>query len=437
MESDNGQTPLPFRLVNAIREGRCIAFVGAGFSQVGGLPSWSELVRRLVTANEIDEVTRRVLNARPTTGMSSHELDELAQRAADALGERFHAVLKRVMLQTQDRGEHRMLERLRLLRGIPFRAILTLNFDDFLVGEPLSQAVYGKIMRCGFDRWDRGFWFPERGKRAGAPVVNLHGNIEHGKVVLTRRGYREQVHGDRAYLPFLRAMFGHYTVLYLGYSFSDAYLNELRSELLALYDHDESAPLGYAFQPDADKSRREYWKTHEGIELIPYSSEDHHVGFDTLLTQLHQATHPVAELARVLSGKRVLWLDKHPENNEVPRAMLLEAVPQSGGEGGEAALQIVEVPSVAQALGALAESRFDLVLTHWGDGDAPDGGSNAEALLRAIRAEDHRVPVIVFAKGTDVARRKSVSLGLGAQAYLTEYQPLFETIVRVLSDDAA
>mgnify|MGYP002388440496 CR=1 FL=1 len=88
-----------------------------------------------------------------------------------------------------------------------------------------------------------------QGREAGPPVVKLHGDLlaEPPDVVLTRRDYRQRLYGSPAYTTFLKSLFATSTVLYLGFSFTDAYLNELRSEILALVDYRTGdRPLAYA-----------------------------------------------------------------------------------------------------------------------------------------------------------------------------------------------
>jgi hypothetical protein len=45
---------IPEHLLNEIKSGRCIAFVGAGFSIPAGLPTWTQLLERVLDAEEKD-----------------------------------------------------------------------------------------------------------------------------------------------------------------------------------------------------------------------------------------------------------------------------------------------------------------------------------------------------------------------------------------------
>lgn len=50
--------------------------------------------------------------------------------------------------------------------------------------------------------------------------------------MFTTQSYRRLLHATPAYRAFLRTLFATRNVLFLGFSFTDAYINELRSEIL-------------------------------------------------------------------------------------------------------------------------------------------------------------------------------------------------------------
>jgi hypothetical protein len=43
-------------LVKAIRAGRCVAFVGSGFSGAAGFPTWESLLRDLSARSEVENI---------------------------------------------------------------------------------------------------------------------------------------------------------------------------------------------------------------------------------------------------------------------------------------------------------------------------------------------------------------------------------------------
>jgi hypothetical protein len=123
---------VPAGLVGEINRGNCVAFVGAGFSLAAGVPAWKDLLLRLTETEGVDATLQahvRGVVQRPAP--SAHDLDQVAQMLVDELTQgRFVARLREIV--RTDALPAAMRERLRLLRGIPFKAILTTNFDGVL-----------------------------------------------------------------------------------------------------------------------------------------------------------------------------------------------------------------------------------------------------------------------------------------------------------------
>lgn len=98
----------------------------------------------------------------------------------------------------------------------------------------------------------------------------------------------------------------------------------------------------------------------------------------------------------------------------------------------------VEVDDADAAIRALRRpgDEFDLVISHWGAEHATSSlgrpTSTAERLLTAMRIEDVRCPVVIFAGARDVDERKRTALGLGAQDYCFTFEGLYQTLERVL-----
>ncbi len=217
----------------------------------------------------------------------------------------------------------------------------------------------------------------------------------------------------------MRALFAIKTILFLGFSFTDAYINDLRSEVLSLLGLDGSRRgLDYAVSADFTPAARDFYASDEGLVVIPYEVLDgDHSGFDACLGELHDRTSPVSTLRRLLHGRSILWFDPQPANNDYGHRKL-EAL--SG-------VSLELATSVEQALDALRgrSEPFDLVISHFGHSR---GGSNAEKLLEAMRKEDLRAPVIVFASEAYRRENRPMVLRLGAFAYEHEWGALFDRI---------
>ena len=147
---------IPKRLIEEIRQGNCVAFVGAGFS-APAVPDWDTLLSRISQSPQITDLTRERIS-----GLLSHEKASLrgifdreaaAQILRESLGSGFGSVLNDVIRQTTDRGIDAVESRKDLLFEIPFQSILTTNFDHMLNGTTGNPDVYRESLRKVKEPW--------------------------------------------------------------------------------------------------------------------------------------------------------------------------------------------------------------------------------------------------------------------------------------------
>jgi CheY-like chemotaxis protein len=414
---------IPPALIDAVRNGDCVAFVGAGFS-APAVPTWTDLLRQMAERVEVTAHRTEILTA---IGAAKTPLDfEMAgQLLRDALGARFDDVAAEVVGRNPEAAE--MADRRRLLAEIPFAGVLTTNIDPFIEGSRPCAEVYRSFLRPQRYWWSQSTWQPGGYKQH---VVKLHVDVldvAQNRLVLARSDYRRRLYQSSDYATFLRTVFATRTVLFLGVSFTDAYLNEVRSEVLAMLEPGKGeapgTPIAYAVMCDVGSLQGRYFREREGIEVLSYDSlaPAGHTGFDDILRAIHQQTSTVARLGAALRGKSILWLDAHPENNAEGRPVFDQAAAGS--------VRVEQVRQLDEAVDLLATRTFDLVITHYGRDSSPPV---AIRLLQAMRRNDHRAPVIVFASEWDAPARRREVMRLGAVDYIVPWADLFRRIVDVL-----
>jgi len=454
---------IPDHLINEILVGNCVAFIGAGFS-APAVPNWDALLSGIAADSKVsakaEERVQKLL--KPHDRMSSRgtfDREAAAQILQDELGkEDFGSVVERVVRQGDtETGREVVEDRIRLLLEIPFQSILTTNFDHFLAGQIGNDEVYRDILRKTRDPWFNIFSWDKQDVRS-ADIVNLHGlirkegQLDRSDAVLTRTEYRELLFEGSRYSNFLRGILATRTVLFLGFSFSDTYLNLLRSEILAMLKHDPTKhPLAYAILDDAGDEERNFLLTHEGIEVLGYETKSlEHTGFDEYLEAIHAKTSPVKILGDRLNRKRLLWLDPEPDNNLYGKKVMIQAA--GGKADGDFKLDMVSYPPsdydrrtgvasdlVEYTLDQLATGHYHLVITHWG-GLAKDAlgelRPTAVQLLEGIRKRGIVVPTIVFASPDRcyAQKNRSEALSLGAFEYTWYFQDLFGAIERLFKE---
>lgn len=149
---DPSSTEVDPRLLEDIRAGTCVAFVGAGFSAAAGLPSWPDLVRAVARGLPLAERAEhratldRLLCTEQPGIQAQRELEMAAQLLFDTVGEERCRALLRDALRPE-RLPELMQRRLKHLLGIPFRAIVTTNFDPLLPGVPPDAMAYRRLLR--------------------------------------------------------------------------------------------------------------------------------------------------------------------------------------------------------------------------------------------------------------------------------------------------
>ncbi len=395
---------VPQALADAILEGDCVAFVGAGFSW-GPVPGWGELLRRI--GGEVPGVSRLLESGTATS------LEIAGQLIQDGLGaEAFERALHEVV-GSIDVNEPRLAARRRWLLEIPFHHILTTNFDSALTGEPPSETLFGEVLHSDRPWWKRRDWLSEGPDTSR--VIKLHGDANgdpgSNPVVLSRRAYRELLYKDRRYGDFLRTVFATRTLLFLGTSFTDAYVNELRSQVQALVGQ---RSLSWAVLPDRSPEEQRYFEQHEGIGVLSYESDEQHTGFDRWLEAIHDRTSTQARLRRLLGEQAVVWVDEQPENVGIG----LERLRKAG-----ATVELLKSPD------ALEERRHAgaaLVISQFGF-----ERSIGFRVLARLSQWGERPPAVIFATGEHAAENRRAVLRRGGVEYCSDWQALFRTIERL------
>lgn len=440
---------VPDDLARSIREGRCVAFIGAGFSQPL-LPSWHELLR-LLAATVDDHELRAWLDQEK---LSHRDYEGIAQTIHTALGDSFEERLCQIVdperrLREGDPSYSQDREivdnRIEWLRGIPFHSVLTTNFDTLLPGLTPSTETYAEVIGAPRRPWWSHQAWSESGDATAdhswkAPVMKLHGDLcaspGASNLVFTTRGYRRLVHERPGYRAFLRTLFATHSILYMGFSFSDAYINELRSEILAWIGRDRGGRRlqDYAILADVPSRVAHHLREYEGLECLSFDTggRKDFSGFDEWLRAVYERTSPEATLRARVKGKRILWFDPAPKNNLFGHEVLLG----STGLGGACA--VTPVTTVEEAIAALGyeDKRYDLLISHFGF--YPDEPPNVQRLVEYMRKLPFRrhVPVLVFSEKEHRHLNRPLALRLGVFDYVDDWATLFEAIERIFESEA-
>jgi CheY-like chemotaxis protein len=139
-----------------------------------------------------------------------------------------------------------------------------------------------------------------------------------------------------------------------------------------------------------------------------------------LLLDLSQRTQAVpASTAgsdvRSLSGKKILWVDDHPRNNDYPRQILAEA-----------GISFTNVLSTEDALRELQKEKYDLIISDMGRGSNHTAGLE---LIQKVKELSLNVPIVIYASsralqtnGPEARRLGAIAAVSGVSEILREVQ---------------
>ena len=98
-----------------------------------------------------------------------------------------------------------------------------------------------------------------------------------------------------------------FTILYIGFSFSDYYLNDLRASLLTMIGNDNIRfPVAYAIIDGKEDWEVNFFRKHEGVHFLTYE-KDRHEHANAIFDDLRKTTSARCRIGRVLANKSIFW----------------------------------------------------------------------------------------------------------------------------------
>jgi hypothetical protein len=235
-EMSGFQGIIPAELVEAVRAKRCILFVGSGLSaQVRrsngmGLPTWAQFLGELLDwaiARQVrfwgDPEDIRSMVAKNDLLAAAQELQDRV--GTPALGEFLAYVFRdrNVVPATA----HRILPKL------PFRAILTTNYDSLIEGAYSMEN--GGMIPPVLTQEDL-FFRPSPLRGSEFFIFKIHGHLDRpNSIVLGSRDYQDLLFRTPGYRQFLETLFATHAVLFLGFGGADPNLDNVLDRLASIY----------------------------------------------------------------------------------------------------------------------------------------------------------------------------------------------------------
>jgi hypothetical protein len=277
---------LPDGLLNAVRNRKCVLFVGSGLSSLAGYPSWSQLIDRLVAE------ARRVPSAR-TEGLEVIEARRdylmLAEFARVTLGASDYTdILKEELGRpVAPSPAHRVIA------ATDYRGIITTNYDR------LFEITIPQVRN-----WAPLTFTHEAVSLMGSALFSpdlflfkMHGDLASpASIVLSSRDYERLLLRSPHVRALLMGVFLNYKLLFVGYGLRDPDFNLILRELTLIFEN--YVPKHYALVPNAGTFETDHLLRHMNIQLIGYDPTDDHAAVLDVLRELQEiAPVPIAVAA--------------------------------------------------------------------------------------------------------------------------------------------
>jgi hypothetical protein len=252
---------LPPELLQQLKRSRVVPFIGAGLSITAGLPNWEHLLRALLhyaNGNGLLRPEAREIEC----AIDSREFELAADELVNGLGSQFAEALTTVLRgpNCQPTAVHR------LIGSVLWPAVITTNYDDMVPMTTnsdikrltwLDDAALGAVLR-----------------RAEPHLLMAHGCLDQPEtIVLTVPQYRECLRHP-AYRTYLKIMCSQYSMLFLGFSFTDRDINWLLEDLRHEFGQTDVPHFAVMSSENAGELRRRSLKSNFNIHVLPYDNEN-------------------------------------------------------------------------------------------------------------------------------------------------------------------
>lgn len=313
MEKLTFKGTIPPELIDSIKNNKCILFVGSGLSasikRANGktLPTWGEFLIELLewakSKNSIFWNGPEEIQAIIKKGnylLAAQELQECVQ-----LGE-FAEFLNTVF---RDRSV-RPSETHKKIHNIPFRCILTTNYDTLIEGA-YTLTNNGQVPVKFIQEDLKTISSPLR--KEDFFIFKIHGDIDRpDSIVLGSRSYNQLLFRTPEYLHFLETLFTTHTVLFVGFSGSDVDLDFVIDRLSTIYSR--TLNKHYILLPETKYNLTEKRRLllDRRLEVIEYQKDDSHSQVNAFFNRIDEVINkknPIETETREITKKEKIATD--------------------------------------------------------------------------------------------------------------------------------
>jgi WD40 repeat protein len=248
-------------LLDSIRKGECVLFVGHGLNATAGLPSRQQLLSGLISHSFLDP--RRVVSLQED--LAAGELEIVAESLATDLpgqGQMLASFLQSIYPKHPPLAEHH-----RLLASVPFSELLTITYDSVLA------TVFPAVAQSGtYTPQDANLLLDAKTQRRPF-LLNLYGTPERPEsLIFSSIQFRDILDSNLPFNNFIQGLFFSRNFLFIGMT-----AGEIQDFLQCFPYHESSASRHFALVQEAGRSVRTRLNLLErkfGLSIIGVDSSD-------------------------------------------------------------------------------------------------------------------------------------------------------------------
>ena len=185
-------------LAKELEKEKLIIFVGAGVSKNSGLPNWNELIK---------EYAKELGNKKEN--FKSDEILKIPEKYFKKFGEtKYYEILNKIFSEKYEPNSiHEVLKKMNL------NYIVTTNYDN-LIETKINSYVVSEDTDLPHHN-------------TNTMVIKMHGDIVKKNVVLKKSDYKNYENNFPLISTYLKGLFTTNTILFIGYSFNDASVQQI------------------------------------------------------------------------------------------------------------------------------------------------------------------------------------------------------------------
>lgn len=272
--SHEKESVIPTKLINDLRNGNVLAWVGAGLSVGVGYPSWSKLVKNIATS--VSNVSWRQSDIQTWV---EKNVDTNPEWVAEVLAatniKEYYDALKEEF-NSNRKGENLTHA---LLAMLPFKGYITTNYDSLIEHNLRVFTEYDPIVYTQANAID--LLIEHTNKKF---VYKVHGDVKISleNIILTETDYYS-LQRNEIYKKVLSWLFSKHTLVSFGYSLRDRDFREFLNERYELFKG--NCPPFYIFTSAKETCREEIdcYRSKFNVHIVDISPE---YGFEELSSTL-------------------------------------------------------------------------------------------------------------------------------------------------------